>query len=471
MPPKRAATTTANNTKNPTKKPRWKMGNSCTDMSARQKVFAIPILRQAIASSLKNEDFRNMMRTCQEWYNYWAPAMYSSSFKHLNLWGPGRIRTFPNLEFNGRYVRTMTLAPSSRSNLVRLLQHTTQLQKLTLKYLCHDQICYGDMVHLSKFDSSLFVALSGLTMLSKLKWIADASEIHADDLLLVIKSCSNLTHLELENAKIAYPDPKRSPEKKPWHFVGHASRGPEKPYEARCPLADSNKKRVYAGRRLQHLDLQSCRITNRGLLRILGIDWHPTGVTHKREHALEFLRVHVNMDLRLNYKAISRILAECSRLETLDLERTSAGHIKLFHPDQLWACEKSLRKLVMSLAPIDNPSCQGSTTRDFLLTLVKYSAEEQQQVKERLQRLICLQVLNFSGFSLDFRAVIDTSHYIHLRNAHFNIVLGTELTAAHKEHASTQIEAWIKMQPQQGWVFRWGYSSGSALLDFKPNSI
>ncbi|KAG0090668.1 hypothetical protein BGZ93_000982 [Podila epicladia] len=469
MPPKRAATTPANNTKNPSKKPRWKMSNSCTDMSTRQKVFAIPSLRWAITSSLTKEDVLNMMRTCQEWYNYWAPIMYSSSFKVLNLWGPGRIRTFPNLEFNGRYVTRMTVTPSYRSNLVRLFYYTTQLRELTLKYISHSHICYGDATHLSRFDSSLFVALSGLTMLSVLKWDTEEFEIHADDLLLVIKSCSNLSHLGIENAKIAYPDPKRSPKEKPWHFVGHASRGPEKPYEARCPLSDSNKKRVYAGRRLRHLDLQSCRITNRGLLRILGIDWHPTGV-HKSEHALEFLRVHVNMDLRLNHKATSRILAECSRLETLNLERTSAGHIKLFHPEQVWACEKSLQKLVISLAPVDNPSFQGSTESEFYRTLIKYSAEEQQQIKDRLQRLVCLRELDFSGFSLDFRAVIDTRHQALLRNVHYTIFLGTELTAAHKENASTQIEAWIKMQSQKGWVFRWGYSSQTAIIDFKPNS-
>lgn len=61
---------------------------------------------------------------------------------------------------------------------------------------------------------------------------------------------------------------------------------------------------------------------SRGLLRILRIDWRSTSKIHKTQHALECLRIHVIMGLRLNYKATSRILAECARLESVDQDCT-----------------------------------------------------------------------------------------------------------------------------------------------------
>jgi len=61
------------------------------------------------------------------------------------------------------------------------------------------------------------------------------------------------------------------------------------------------------------------------------------------------------MGLRLNYKATSRILAECARLESVDQDCTFAVHICSFAQTKCGPLRKLYKNPVVALAPIENP--------------------------------------------------------------------------------------------------------------------
>ncbi|KAG0369783.1 hypothetical protein BGZ54_008872 [Gamsiella multidivaricata] len=174
---------------------------------SREKLLAIPELLNIITSYLSRDDLRTLIRVNRALNAYWVPHLYVKLFFRSYQ----RTRSYPKVNIYGQHVRSLNLVATSWDNVVHLLKFTTNLQSLFLRYTILNTSHLQEIVrltphlrvlHATLAQSSMeplncrMTPLASLKRLEDLSWEA-ATEVRIDDVLFILKSCSQLKSLAL----------------------------------------------------------------------------------------------------------------------------------------------------------------------------------------------------------------------------------------------------------------------------------
>ncbi|KAF9374712.1 hypothetical protein CPC16_001105 [Podila verticillata] len=256
------------------------------------------------------------------------------------------------------------------------------------------------------YPDPLLLSVVKLKSLQSLEMNALGMKIHVDDVVHVLKMCPHLRSLNLVFLNIVYQA--NSEAQDDVRFDNDASRKFDPPGPVRFPIDDSNPECLYVGRRLRTVKIHYCRILDRALLRLLGIDVTPppTGPDTHGGHCLVHLYVATNASSRLSDKSMTRILHECSRLQSLDLDHSKTATLALFR--------EVSRRLEYS-GPVS--AANG---------IAVFSAQEEQEVYDQLSNLRQLQKLSLNAVvSFEMIAVQDMSFAKYLQLTKIGLMFQT----------------------------------------------
>ncbi|KAF9325208.1 hypothetical protein BG006_011288 [Podila minutissima] len=367
-------------------------------------VFSIPELQAHITAFLMAKDLVAMMSTCLAWFSLCAPVLY----KTLSL-QDHKNTGMPNIEKYGIYVQHLRL--DFANTLLEPMFHSFGL----------------------------------LHSLRTLHWSARGSlihVIHVDEILGALQSCPRLVSLHLGEVNVVYS--------------GHASKAPQTPINTHYPsppgspepMVDEDYNTLYSGHQLQELTLGGTKITDEGLLRLLGIEVEQVYDISRESPALT--RLDVNSD-RLTHKSGARILQECSRLEVMRVQSSKMASLELFQSDAIWPSAPLIKELSLDFKVPDMDASFYLQNLDWAkISIPKYSTGEQKLIWSRLQSMISLRNLEISGYPIDFRVVDDMSFARQLETASVHLLLRrTDVHDDEKEAVVAKGDEWLSRN--QGW--------------------
>ncbi|KAI9232834.1 MAG: hypothetical protein BYD32DRAFT_440612 [Podila humilis] len=315
---------------------------------SQDAVFSLPELQAIIVASLTEKDLVSMMATCRAWFNFCAPVLYK------------------------------TLSLQRHKN--------TGLDSIIKKYGDHVQHLHLD--HANILLEPVFHSIGLLHNLRTLHWNARGRLIHVihlDEILSVLQSCPLLVSLHLGEVNVlctghdssisetsfdtGYPSPPGSPE----------------------PIVETKLDGLFSGHQLQELTLSGTRITDEGLLRLLGIGLEPVHHIDSRP-ALTRLGINSNGP---THKSGARILQECNRLKVLMLQLSGVASVELFQGDAIWPSAPLIKKLSLDLTLGMDSEGVPVTPSDI----------EKKQILTRLQSMVSLEEVKISGYPIDFAVV------------------------------------------------------------------
>ncbi|KAF9316415.1 hypothetical protein BG003_001998 [Podila horticola] len=341
-------------------------------------VFSIPELQAHIINFLKAKDLAAMMSTCRAWFTLCAPVLY----KTLSL-RDHKNTGMPNIEKYGVHVQ-------------------------------HLHLDFANMLLEPMFHSSF----GFLHNLRSLHWSARGNlihVIHVDEILNVLQSCPLLVSLHLGEVHVVYAD--------------HDSMTPQAPIDTHYPsppgspepALDEDAKTLCSGHQLQELTLSGTKITDEGLLRLLGIDMKPVlSIVHGNP---ALIRLDVNSD-HLTHKSGSRILQECSRLEVMRVQSSKMASLELFQGDAVWPSAPLIKELSLDFKLLGMDASFYSLHLDWVKGCIPMFLDvEQRQIWSRLQSMVSLRKLEISGHPIDFRLVDDMSFARQLETASVYLLL------------------------------------------------
>lgn len=443
--------------------------------SSREKVLTIPELRDKITVYLVKQDIGALVRTCRAWANLWTPDLYKRLGYSSTL---RRLMPFPTLSTHGRFVESVLASRLMPDEIAELVQELPNLRKLELN--CFElsgadldwmfEAIQSPLVHLRllPFQSSVFkpdgprypdpllLSVVRLQNLQSLEMNALGMTIHVDDVLHVLKMCPHLRSLNLVFLNIVYQtnngghDDARSDDTAVREF--------DPPGPVRFSIDDSNPECLYIGRRLRTLKIHYCRILDRALLRLLGIDITPppTGPDTHGSHCLVRLDVAINASSPLSDKSVTRILQECGRLQFLDLDHSKTATLSLFREVRPWACAATLQELSLNLKAI-----QVARRVDYSGPLSAangvevFSAQEEQEMYDQLSNLRQLKKLRLNAIvSFEMTVLQDMSFAKCLQSAKINLMFQTlnKPCPEDREMMTRKCEEWLRKQPP-GWSY------------------
>lgn len=312
-------------------------------------VFSLPELQDNIVAFLTQKDLAALIATCRAWFKFCAPVLY----------------------------KTLSLQRHKNTGLDSIIE----------KY--GDHVQHIHLNHANILLEPVYHSISLLHNLRTLHWSARGRlihVIHVDEILSVLQSCPLLVSLHLGEVNVVcaghgssisetsldtgYPSPPGSPE----------------------PIPETKMDALFSGHQLQELTLSGTRITDEGLLRLLGIDLEPV---HHMESWPALVRLGVNSD-GLTHKSGARILQECSRLKVLMLQSSGVASVELFQGDADWPSAPFIKELSLDLTfGMDSEEGVPVTPSDT----------EKKQILTRLQSMVSLVDFTISGYPIDLTVV------------------------------------------------------------------
>ncbi|KAG0087642.1 hypothetical protein BGZ92_007134 [Podila epicladia] len=207
-------------------------------------------------------------------------------------------------------------------------------------------------------------------------------------------------------------------------------------------------KTLYSGHQLQDLTLGGTKITDEGLLHLLGIDMAPAHDASRESLAL--IRLDVNSD-RLTHKSGARILQECSQLEVMRFRSSKMASLELFQSDAVWPSAPLIKELSLDFKMLGlDESFYFHDLDEEKTSTPMYSTGEQKRIWNRLQSMVSLRNLEILAYSIDFRAVHDMSFARQLETASVHLLL--QRTALHDDEVTAILDKgdeWLARN--QGW--------------------
>lgn len=369
------------------------------DAPSWHAVFAIPELRSHVAVFLKNKHILNLIQTCRHWNDIWYPELFMT----VDLHAAPSPYFAKKLGIYGPHIRSLRLKYGvSEKNCDWLIRLVPNLRSLDLQIALMSEpvleaivLAVPDLRHVgirvgkSKIDnmSRTFVHLARLPHLQSLLWSNKYSNyIFADDVLHVLRSCPQLTSLDLRRIHIADLEPGLTPEMN----YPQGNRPAQRPT---FPIAATDTEGLQAGRRLRKFRLADLSIvSDAALLRILGTDASEDFVAQRRPLVAFALDLD---DLNtVTGKSVSRIMSECHALRIFRLVYSQVLLMKIFRESQPWPFAKTLQELVLRN---NYPGVQGRVM----------PMSDQALIKARLNSFTNIKFLNFCGYPIRFAAIED----------------------------------------------------------------
>ncbi|KAI9232831.1 MAG: hypothetical protein BYD32DRAFT_427417 [Podila humilis] len=429
-------------------------------------VFSIPELQTNILVFLIQEDLKALMLTCRAWSKFCVPALY----KRISLMRHSHTRHYPNIEKYGSHVRHLRLDSTNVQDTLPLVVNTPHLRqlellrsKLTSSQL--DTVLSSVSTEVSHFRAQLisrsshhsrapwfrepmFHSVAHLRNLRSLHWASVGMTIHVDEILRVLQACPQLASLNFGMVHVAYIDGNDSIADLDEHCID-----PPGPLE---PIPDTDLDALYSGRQLQELVLNGTLITDESLLRLLGIDLEPVdddrAEKQRRIHALVRLDVYSHIP---TYKSGARILQECGRLEVLKLRTSKLATLGLFQGDASWPSAPLIKELRLDIkGPTLDSIYYYHHQRALDEGIPVFSAKELYQIWSRLQAMVSLQLLEISGYPVDFAMVENMSFAKQLESASVKLTfrVPNEQMESEKLVLAARAEEWMARNPE-GWSY------------------
>ncbi|KAI9242451.1 MAG: hypothetical protein BYD32DRAFT_403078 [Podila humilis] len=436
-------------------------------------VFSIPELRTTITSFLSVAEIRALVCVCHAWNKFWIPSLYQL----IQVTSYKRTRVYPKVGKFGHYVQALQVTNTKIHGALHLIDHMPHLRRLILGQMLvsgadaeeilsavPDQLSHLDIALRSTckdsrevpwVPASVFQSIARLQSLQSLIFGAVGMTLHVGDILRILKACPRLVSLELKNLKVLYLHPGRIVDQETRH-------SPHLPAHVALKISDQDIVGLYVGRQLEILKVYNGYITDVAMLRLLGVDLvslHPgssfvsteryTAAT--RQHSL--VHLHVDYCYSLTHRSVARILQDCDRLQTVELDRTNIATIELFEDTNVWPCATSIQSLSLDIKPVEFESKyyynHHLALRDGVPALF---AKEQRRIRDRLQSLVNLRQLNLTGYPIDFTVVEDMSFAKRLEIARVELMARVACSQVESQMAGLVSRAndWEKKQPE-GW--------------------
>lgn len=436
----------------------------------RDIVFSLPELQAIILTFLTTKDLTDLMLTCRAWFDICVSALY----KKISLSRHERTTVYPRLDKYGVYVKELELYHTNVDGARHVFENTPNLEKLELSCLqlsasemdkvlssvpgelAHFKIRLGEVegdpytIRWSRVQLPLepmFHFVAHLRNLQSLHWDARGMTIHVDDIIRLLQSCPRLVSLHLGDVRVVYvghDTPLRSQHGRIKHY------DPPGPF---VPISDEDLDTLDSGHQLQELAFIEGRISDEGLLRLLGIDPEPAFHAHRRSTPA-LIRLDVNCD-GPTYRSGARILQECVRLKAVDLSGSKIASLELFQDDAVWPSAPFVKELNLDFKPLDMPSSYDFHHGSALMARIpRFSASEQKQIWNRLRSMANLRKLSLSGYPIDFALVADMSFAKQLESGiiHLTIPLPIGLFKPQKEGFLARASEWAVRN--KGWHYR-----------------
>ncbi|KAI7822036.1 hypothetical protein BC939DRAFT_478021 [Gamsiella multidivaricata] len=404
---------------------------------SREKLLAIPELLNIITSYLSRDDLRTLIRVNRALNAYWVPHLYVKLFFRSYQ----RTRSYPKVNIYGQHVRSLNLVATSWDNVVHLLKFTTNLQSLFLRYTILNTSHLQEIVrltphlrvlHATLAQSSMeplncrMTPLASLKRLEDLSWEA-ATEVRIDDVLFILKSCSQLKSLALSLVTLIeeFKDTNASARR-----LIKVDDNKHVELEFRSPM--SNRHLPVEGTTLLNAIAKACPQLKQlsvknfppssdaafeqvmkaseqiQIVSVKNTEFGDIALTQLARLSLPmFTSPHSLVDLNVEgcFNVTSRgarmVLENCASLRSLNLLGTRAGTIDLFKGSKPWSCVKALERLRLEIQPVDfQPRPRGTVQR--LPPVRLYTAEEQQMIKDRICSFKALMGLELKGDAMTF---------------------------------------------------------------------
>ncbi|KAG0034708.1 hypothetical protein BGZ82_005622 [Podila clonocystis] len=453
-------------------------------------VFSIPELRAVITSFLTQAETRALVCVCRAWNEFWIPSLYQS----IHVTNYKRTRVYPKVGKFGRYVQALRVVNTKILGALHLIDQLPHLRRLSLGEVLLSSAEAEEVLsvahQLSDLDialrstckdarevpwipESVFLAIARLQSLHSLIFSAVGMTLHVDDILHILKACPRLVSLELKNLKMLYLHPGR--------IVNQETLdSPDLPTHVALKISDQDVVGLYAGRQLEILKIYNGYISDVALLRLLGVDLvplHPgsnfvSTERHSvgtRQHSL--VHLHVDYCYSLTHRSAARILQDCGRLQTVELDRTNIATIELFEDINVWHCASSIQSLSLDIKPVEFESKyyfnHHLALRDGVPALF---AKEQRRIRDRLQSLVNLRQLKLTGYPIDFTVVEDMSFAKRLESARVELMARVGCVQVESQMAGlvTRASEWEKQQPE-GWCCAFWRGNASRPSTFSLN--
>ncbi|KAG0090667.1 hypothetical protein BGZ93_000983 [Podila epicladia] len=454
-------------------------------------IFSIPELRAVITSFLAIAEIRALVCVCRAWNKFWIPSLYQS----IHVTNYKRTRVYPKVGKFGHYVQALRVVNTKIQGALHLIDHLPHLRRLSLGEILlsssgveeilsavPDQLSYLDIALRSTckdarevpwIPESVFQSIARLQSLQSLIFGAVGMTLHVNDILYILKACPRLVSLELKNLKVLYLHPSR--------IVDQETADPtDPPAHITLKISDQDFAGLYVGRQLEVLKIYNGYISDIALLRLLGVDLVPlhSGSTFvsaerytegTRQHSL----VHLNVDYcySLTHRSAARILQDCDRLQTVELDRTNIATIELFEDTNVWPCASSIQSLSLDIKPVEFESKyyfnHHLALHDGVPALF---AKEQRRIRDRLQSLVNLRQLKLTGYPIDFTVVEDMSFAKRLETARVELMARVAYVQVESQMTGlvSRASEWEKKQPE-GWCCAFWRGSASRPSTFSLN--
>ncbi|KAF9371486.1 hypothetical protein CPB97_001934 [Podila verticillata] len=436
----------------------------------RDIVFSLPELQAVIMTFLTIKDLAELMQTCQAWFDICAAALYKKTI----LTRHERSTVYPRLEKYGVHVRELELYHTSVDGALHVIENTPNLEKLDLSYsqlsgseldkvfssvpgeLAHLKVQLGEVgcdpytikwsqVQQSLFPEPMFHSAGHLRNLQSLHWDARGMTIHVDDILRVLRSCPRLVSLYLVDVRVVYEG----------HDSPLPSSGRTKYFDRPgpfVPISDEDLDTLDSGHQLRELAFREGRISDEGLLRLLGIDLEPAFRVDRRASP-DLIHLEVNCD-GPTHRSGARILQECVQLKVVDFSGSKIASFELFQDDDVWPSAPFIMELNLDFKPLGMSSNYNLHDGSALMARVPvFSASEQRRIWNCLRSMANLRKLSLSGYPIDFALVDDMSFAKQLESGTIRlpILLPIGLLKPQKEVFLARASEWAARN--KGWHY------------------
>lgn len=439
------------------KRPRKLRSQRITDH--QDKVFSLPELREIIAGYLTKSSTCALASTCREWRAVWLPVLLSRFALRLDS---RTLKSFPGVEELGKYVLDAQVHLSTDVKCRDIAHTLSRLPNLQSIYIADASWSFVQHDLISTLSTSLRQievymlysepwprhALTRLHNLQVLKWTKGS--VLDEDIMASLRASPQLQHLCFSSVSI--------------------DDGPDDVSVTEIEMGTSLSTQLdpYIGTQIRRLQLNECEISDKALLRLLGIDMVPTHrVSARASHALAYLHVRLTGYRHATYKSTARILEECPGLRHLDLEDTGAVSPELFLGDAPWPCARTLEHLAIQIMPAEQERPpHGDIGVQFHGSAGDLTAQQQQRIFRRIKRFTGLRRLDLTGYPMGLAALEDMAFAKDLERSRIQLRTTNRDTVEEHDRIAELGHHWLRRQPV-GWECKMhGSFNGLYLLSF-----
>ncbi|KAG0096611.1 hypothetical protein BGZ93_004283 [Podila epicladia] len=247
------------------KRPRKLRSQRITDH--QDKVFSLPELREIIAGYLTKPSTCALASTCRAWRVLWLPVLLSKFPLRL---GARAVKSLPGVEELGKYVldvQAFVSASAQGQNIAQTLSRLPNIRSINIAYdswpLAQHDLILALSTSLRQIEVYVHYpepwprhALTRLHNLQVLKWTKGS--VLDEDIMASLQASPQLQHLCFSRVSI--------------------KDGPDDVSLKETETGTSLSARLnpYVGTQIRRLQLNGCEISDKALLRLLGIDMVPT---------------------------------------------------------------------------------------------------------------------------------------------------------------------------------------------------